>query len=140
MRDFVKITKTRCRKPRKEKQQSELLLVSSESDDAAEDEIQSMAMIKEKQRDKCGSVNKKGRNNSDGSNDGTLKSDILENDIEVKEESFGINEDIMEKVSNNSPASVTCSFADSKNFAMDMCPVDGEYFIMNITSFRSNME
>lgn len=98
-----------------------------------------MAMIKEKQRDKCGSVNKKGRNNSSSSsvgNNGTLKTNILENDIDIREDSFGIADDIMDKVSNRSPVSITCSFVDQKNFAMDMCPVDGTYiyylFLCNV--------
>lgn len=117
-----------------------MLLVSSDSDEA-EDDILSMAMIKEKQRDKCGSVDKKGKNNSSGStvgnNDGSLKSDILENDIDIKDESFRITDDIMEKVSSNSPTSVACSFADTKNFvAMDICPVDREYFISVYISIR----
>lgn len=98
-------------------------------------------MIKEKQRDKCGSVDKKGKNNSSSStvanNDGSLKSDILENDIDIKDESFRIADDIMEKVSNNSPTSVTCSFADAKNFvAMDICPVDREYFIAKLNQIN----
>lgn len=138
---FGKITKTRSKKPRKEKQQSELLLGSSDSDET-EDDILSMAMIKEKQRDKCGSVNKKGKNNSSGStvvgnNDGSLKSDVgLENDIDIKDESFRIADDIMDKVTSNSPTTVACSFGDPKNFvAMDICPVDREceYFILSLS-------
>lgn len=122
-----------------------------------------MAMIKEKQKDKCGSANKKGRNNSGSTTVATansiaaititsapgttsttittttptvtsadvslLKNECLENDIEIKDESFGsIGEEIMEKVSSNSsPAPIACSFVDSNKFAMDMCPVDGEF-------------
>lgn len=122
-----------------------------------------MAMIKEKQKEKCGSANKKGRSNNGSttaaaansiaastttspigttttttiatatttvtSTDvGLLKKECLENDIAIKDESFGsIGEEIMEKVStNSSPAPIACSFVDSNKFAMDMCPVDGE--------------
>lgn len=135
-RDFGKVTKTRSKKPRKERQQSQLLLVSSESDEA-EDDILSMAMIKEKQRDKCGSVEKRVKTNSGGSaipNNDNIKSEILENDIDIKDESFRIADDIMEKVSSSSPASVACSFADPKNFvSMDICQVDREY--TNFLSF-----
>lgn len=93
-----------------------------------------MAMIKEKQRDKCSSVNKKAKNNGSSSvtnNDGTLKTDILENDIEIKDESFRISDD-MEKVSTSSPASVTCTFADPKSFKMEMCPVESKLHYLMI--------
>lgn len=102
-----------------------------------------MAMIKERQRDKCGSVDKKGKHsNNSGStvvtqnNNNTLKNDLLENNVCVKEESFSVS-DIIEKVSNSSPTSLACSFADTKEFAMDMCPVDSKckVIIMNVEFF-----
>jgi len=95
-------------------------------------------MIKERQRDKCGSVDKKGKNsNNSGStvvtqnNNNTLKNDSLESDVHIKEESFAVL-DIIEKVSNNSPTSLACSFVDTKGFAMDMCPVDSEYQVVEL--------
>lgn len=85
-------------------------------------------MIKEKQRDKCSGVNKKAKNNASSSvtnNNGALRTDILENDIEIRKESFGLCNGV-EKVSNISTASVACTFADPKGFTMEMCPVESE--------------